>query len=262
MIRIIVCMKQVLDPEAPSSAYKVDSEANRVVIKGVPPVLSPFDENALEAALRIKDAHKSRITVVSAGQNLSKAVLMKALAVGVDELFLLEDSAFAEMDGYDTALVLASAIKKLGNFDLILTGRQAADTNAGVVGLGVAEILGISSVTIARKIEFEGSKVVVERLVSDGYEIVETPLPSLITVSSELGELRYPKMQDLVAARKKPITTWDSQKLGIATSLKKRAKLQRLYIPQKESRCELVGGTEPKEAGANLAIKLREGKIL
>ena len=262
MVNIIVCIKQVSDPEAPASAYKIDAEAKRVILKGIPPVLSPFDENALEAALRIKDAHESKVTVISMGRNLSKAVLMKSLATGADELLLLEDSAFDEMDSYATAFTLASAIRKLGQYDLILTGRQAADTNAGTVGSGIAEILGIPSITIVRKVELNDGKVIAERVVLDGYEVIEAPLPSLITVSNELGELRYSSVQEFIASRKKLVMTWNAQELEVEPSQMRRAKLLRLFVPQKESRCEIVEGETPEEMGVNLALKLRRARIL
>jgi len=261
-MNIVVCMKQVSDPEAPVSAYKIDAEGKRVILKGIPPVLSPFDENALEAALRIKDAHGSKVTVISVGRNLSRPVLMKSLAAGADELLLLEDSVFEEMDSYATTFTLVSAIKRLGQYDLIFTGRQAADSNAGVVGSGIAELLGIPCITVARKIELDDDKIIAERVVSDGYEVVEAPLPSLITVGNELGELRYPTMQELVASRKKPVMTWNAQELGVDPVQIRRTKLLRLFIPQKESRCEIVGGETPEEMGANLALKLRETRIL
>ena len=261
-MNIVVCIKQVFDPEAPASAYKVDAEAKRVILKGVPPVLSPFDENALEAALRIRDAHESKITVISAGRNLSRPVLMKSLATGADELLLLEDSAFEDMDSYSTADTLASAISKLGQYDLILTGRQAADTNAGVVGSGIAEILDISCVTVVRKVELNDGKVRVERVISDGYEVIETSLPCLITVGNELGELRYATTQELVASRKKPVTTWSAQELEVDPSQVRRARLPKLFIPQKESRCEIIEGETFEEMGTNLALKLREARIL
>ncbi|MDH5781072.1 MAG: hypothetical protein OEZ07_00695 [Dehalococcoidia bacterium] len=114
MANIIVCMKQVLDPEAPVSTYQVDAEAKRVVQRGVPPVLNPYDENALEAALRIKDTQMSKITAISMGRSLSKAVARKALAAGADQMVLLEDSAFEGLDSWATALILAAAIKKIG----------------------------------------------------------------------------------------------------------------------------------------------------
>ena len=142
MLNIIVCLKQVPDPEAPSSVYRIDDDGKHVICKGVPPVISTYDENALEAALRIKDIMECRITAVSMGKALSKPILRKSLAAGADDLILLDNSAFVDLDSNATAAVLAEAIKKIENYDLVLTGLQAADTNAGVVGPGIAVLLG------------------------------------------------------------------------------------------------------------------------
>jgi electron transfer flavoprotein beta subunit len=132
MFNIIVTVKQVLDPEAPVSTFRIHPEAKRSIrAPGVAPVLNPYDENALEAALRIKGLHRSKITAMSVGTKLAKAVLRKRLAAGADELFLLEDDVFYDFDSCSTAFILASANRKMGNFDLILSGRMAADTNAG-----------------------------------------------------------------------------------------------------------------------------------
>jgi len=263
MLNIVVCIKQVFDPEAPVSAYTVDAATKRVVLKGIPPVISPFDENALEAALRIKGVQESKVTAISLGRNLSRPVLLKALAAGADELILLEDDAFEELDSHTTAVALTAAIRKLGQYDLILTGRQAADTNAGTVGAGIAEILGLPYVSVARKVEIENGGIVVERVIPDGYEVVEMPLPALVTVSNELGQLRYPSMQQLVAARKKPVTTWRATDLGLEFPQMRRVQLRDLFIPQREmGRCEMVTGESPEEMGANLALKLREAHLL
>ena len=141
MLNIIVCIKQVIDPEAPPSSFKIEPEAKRVTAtQGTPPVLNPFDENALEAALKIKDKQPARITVLSMGQKLSVALLRTSLAVGADELVLLQDDIFDSFDAYFAAYVLAKAIKKMGSYDLILCGRQAADSDAGQVGVGLAEM--------------------------------------------------------------------------------------------------------------------------
>jgi electron transfer flavoprotein beta subunit len=262
VLNIIVCIKQVLDPEAPTSAYKVDDETKRMTQKGVPPVMSPFDENALEAALRIKDAQETKITVLSMGRNLSKAVLRKSLAAGGDELILLEDDAFDNLDSYATASILAAAIKKIGEYDIILAGMQAADWNAGIVGSGIAEILGIPSVTTAREIEFSDNKVKVKRVTPDGYEVIETSLPALITVSNELGELRATALRAIMDAQKKPLTTWSAADLGIEPAQMNRTKLLSLSIPQKESRCEMLTGETEEQSAVNLALKLRETKII
>lgn len=264
MIRVIVCMKQVLDPEAPSSTFQVDSQAKRVIPpKGTPPVLNPFDENALEAALRIKDSQGAKITVISMGRNLAKSVVRKSLAVGADDLILLEDNAFEELDSYSAAHILAAAIRKLGGYDLILCGRQAADTDAGQVGSGIAEIMGIPVITIARKIEVSNGKVRTERVVEDGCEAIEASMPALVTASSEIGELRRPTMMAIMAAQKKPITVWNAQDLKVDPPQIKRTNLLKLFIPpRREAKCQLVEGGTSEEAGANLASKLREAKIL
>ena len=263
MVNIIVCMKQVLDPEAPVSTYQVDAEAKRVLQRGVPPVLSPFDENALEAALRIKDTQKSKITALTMGRGLSKALARKSLAAGANQVVLLEDSAFEDLDNYATAFILAAAIGKIGKYDLIFTGREAADTNAGVVGSGIAEILGIPSVTLACKVELSNDKARIERVVSDGYEMIEAPLPVLITVSNELGELRSVSVRELMAAQKEPITTWNTTELGIQSSQMNRTNLVNVFIPQKrEARCELIEGGTEEELGGNLALKLRGAGLI
>jgi len=264
MVRIIVCMKQVLDPEAPTSSFRVDTEAKRVIPpKGTPPVLNPFDENALEAALRIKDTQNAEITVISMGRNLAKPVVRKSLAVGADGLILLEDDTFEDLDSYSTAHLLAAAINKIGEYDLILCGRQAADTDAGQVGSGIAEILKIPSITVARKIEASNGRARVERVVSEGYEVIEAPMPALVTASSEVGELRSTTVQAIMAAQKKPITVWNAQDLVADLPRMNRANLLRLFIPaRRETECQVIEGETMEEAGANLALKLRETGVI
>ena len=258
MLNIIVCVKVVMDPEAPVSTFKIDAEGQRVIpAQGVPPVLNPYDENCLEAALRIKDKQPSKITVISVGKNLPKAVVKKCLAVGADDLVVLEDKAFEDKDGYATACLLTAAIKKLGEYDLILTGRMAADTNAGEVGQGLAEFLGIPCVTVARKIEVDDGKAKVERVTADGYEVVETNTPCLVTVSHELGELRSANVKGLMAAQKQPFTTWQAQDLAVELS-SEHYKMLKLYIPKREVECEIVPGETPEEAGENLALRFQQ----
>ncbi len=263
MLSIIVCMKQVLDPEAPVSAFKIDPEAKRAIPpKGTPPVLNPYDENALEAAIRIKEAQPAEITVISMGAQLARAVVKKPLAVGADELTLLEDAVFDDLDSYSTAYILAAAIKKIGKYDLILCGRQAADTDAGQVGSGVAEILGIPSITAVQKVEVADGTLKVERVVSDGYEVIEVTLPAVVTASNEIGELRSPNMKAVMEAQKKSFTVWKAEDLGIDPSRFRRTNLLQLFIPVHEGVCEIVEGESPEQAGENLALKLREAKIL
>jgi len=252
-----------MDPEAPISTFRIDPEARRAIpIPGVPPVLNPYDENCLEAALRIKELQPSRITTVSLGKDLPKIVLKKSLAVGTDDLVVLEDDIFEDLEGYSTAYVLAAAIKKIGEYDLILAGRMAADTNAGQVGLGIAEFLGIPSVSVAQAVRIKNGKVEVERVVADGYEVLEMPMPCLITVSHELGELRSPSVHGLTAARKQPFTTWNTRDLGVELPQLKRSRLRELSRPERKTMCQILEGATPEAAGVNLAFKLRELQLV
>ena len=263
MTNIIVCMKQVIDPEAPVSMFKVDPDARRAIPpKATPPVLSPFDENALEAALKIKDAQGAKVTVLSMGQKLAKAVVRAPLAAGADQLFMLEDASFADFDTYFTASVLAAAIKKIGEFDLILCGMQAADTDGGQVGSGIADILGIPCINIARKVEINSGKVKVERILPDGYEVIEVSAPALVTTSYEVGNLREPSVEAFMTAAKKPVTIWNAQQLGIGPAAKNRISMLKLHQPVSTTKCEIITGASPEEAAANLASKLKQVKAI
>ena len=266
-MNMIVCCKQIPDPEAPPASFKIDPATNKAVPPpGVAPVISPFDEQAVEAALRIKDAAGGTIKVVTMGKDLVPDVVKKPLSMGADELYQLVDDAFEEGDGTSIAYTLAEAIKKLAEYDIIICGRQAADWDVGVVGAGIAEYLGLPVVTVAQKVEVVDGKLRVERVVADGYEVVEVAPPVLITVSNELGEPRYATMKGIMAAKRKPVTTWSAADLGIDTSKTGAAgrvtKLLRLFIPVREAKCEIVEGESPEETGALLAQKLREVKVI
>ena len=266
-MNIIVCVKQVIDPEAPPASFKIEAASGKVVPPpGVSPVVDPYGEYAVEAALKIKDATGGKITVLSLGVNLLRNVIKKPISMGADELVLLEDDAFIEGDSWSTAHALAMAIKKIGEFDLVLCGREASDTNAGQVGSGIAEILGVPSVTLAKKIDSINGKAKVERVTADGYEVLEISLPALITVSNEIGEPRYPGIKGIMAAKKKEPIVWKPADIGVEPSqvgaAGRRIQSLKLFQPVREGKCEVIPGETPEEAGANLASKLREAKIL
>jgi electron transfer flavoprotein beta subunit len=266
-MNMIVCCKQVVDPEAPPASFRVDASANKVIPpQGIPPVISPFDENALEAALKIKDAQGGKITVISLGNNLLRDVVKKPLSMGADELVLLEDEAYDEGDAWSVANAISGAIKKIGEYDLIFCGRQAADWDNGQVGSGIAEILGLPSVTLAKKVEPEDGKAKVERVTADGYDVIEVSLPAVVTVSNELGEARYPTIKGIMAAKKKEPIVWkpadievDAGQIGVSG---RRTKLLKLFQPVREGECEMIEGESPEEAAEKLAMKLREVKVL
>ena len=266
-MNIIVCVKQVIDPEAPPASFKVDAATNQILpAPGVSPVISPFDENAVEAALRIKDVQGGKITIISLGVNLLREVVKKPLSMGADELILLEDEAFADGDSWSTANALAQAIRKAGDYDLILCGRQASDWDAGQVGPGIAEILGVPSVTVAKKIEAADGKARVERVTDDGYEVIEVALPALVTVSNELGEARYPTIKGIMGAKRVEPVVWKAADIGVeaaqAGAAGRRVSLNKLFQPVHEGKCEMVEGESPEESGVKLALKLRATKLL
>ncbi len=266
-MNLIVCVKQIIDPETPAAAFKIDPEAKRAIPpKDRPLVISDYDEVAVEAAIRVKEAQGGKITVLSLGSQSATEVIKHCLAMGADEGILLSDPLFEEEDRSITAYALAMAIKKIGDFDLIFCGRQEGDWDAGQVGLGIAEILGIPSVTPVKKVEVKDGTALVERVVADGYEVIETPLPALVAVSSELGVPRYPTMKGIMMAAKKKVDTWTAQDIGAdSTRLGPsgaKVKMLKLFIPVHEAKCEFVEAESPEEAGANLAVKLREAKLI
>ncbi len=265
-MNIIVCIKQVNDPEAPPSSFKIDPATNKVLPPpGMPPVISTFDEYAVEAALRIKEKCGGKITALSLGVNLLRDVVKKPLSMGVDDLVLLEDPAFIDGDSWSTAYALALAIKKIGGYDLILCGRQAADWDAGQVGPGIAELLGLPSVTIARRVEIDGNKARVEKVIPDGFEVIEIGLPALVTLSNEHPAPRYPNVKGIMLAKRKEPLVWKPADIGADIARigvnGRRAKLVKLYQPVRDSKCEIVTADTPEEAASGLAQKLRSAKV-
>lgn len=261
---IIVCVKQVPDPEGPPSSYKVDTAACRLIPRGIPPVISPFDQNALEAAIRIKESHGSRIILLSVGNSISRTVILKAAASGADEFMLLEGDEFdaARLDSRATAFLLAAAVRRIGEYALILCGRQASDTNAGQVGLGLGQILGIPTVSLARKVEVSAGTVIVERALPEGYEIVEAPLPALVTVTGELGDLRYPSLQALRLSKGIPHKILSPADLGMDPTGLRLLDTVSLAAPSRERICAMAEGKSPEEAGRWLAERLVRDRVL
>jgi electron transfer flavoprotein beta subunit len=266
-LNMIVCVKQVPDWEAPADTFKIDSERKKLIPPpNIDPRISLFDEHAIEAALQLREKHGGRVTIVSMGPDFAQRAVKQAIAMGADEGILLKDPLFEDSDTYATAYILAEAVKKIGAFDLILCGRQAADWDVGQVGLGIAELLGIPSVAIAQKLEVSDGKIVVERIVEGGYDVMEADLPALITVSNEINKPRYPTLRGIMAAGKKQIPTWNAATLGIdaarAGAQAAYAKVLKLYVPVHEAHCEFVEGETEEEKGEKLALRLREAKLI
>ena len=266
-MNIIVCVKQVPNPEIPPSKFIVDTKAKRVIPpEGVPPVINPFDEQAVEAALKIKEQNGGHITVISMGAASATDIVKHTLSMGADEGIILSDDAFEDSDSISTAYILTKAIEKIGAYDLILCGRQAADWDAGQVGSIMAEKLRLPIITLAKKIEVIDNNLKVERVILDGYEVVEATSPALITVSNEIGQARLPTGRNIIFAAKKQIPIWNAGDIGCDASLvgsgAARSELLSLYVPSRERKGEIIQGESVAEAAANLALKLREIKAI
>ena len=267
-MNIFVCIKEIQNPELVSDLFRVDEERKEVIpVRDMPLVTSPFDEQAIEAALRIRDRGAAvTITAVTLGPKSSQAALKRALSMGADRGILISDANLEKQDSFGVATTLCRAIEKSGPFDLILAGRQAADWDAGIVGCGIGELLRVPVVTFAKDIRVDGSKVIVGRVLEDGFETVETTMPCVVTIANELGEPRKASLRETMRAAKKPIASYDAAALGLTTAIlgdaATRQTRERLYIPTKDGRCEMFAGESAGHIAQRIAARLREGKYL
>lgn len=254
-LSIIVCAKQIPDPEAPLADVTVDGETMEVVVDA-PHVISPFDENALEAALQLQEEVGGKVTVLSLGRKVSDTVLRKSLAAGADELILLQDDSFEKLDSHSIAAALADAIRKIGEYDLVLTGRQAGDWDFGQVGLILGEMLELPCIGMAREIKVEEGNVLVKKNVPGGYEQVRAAMPSLVTVSNEIGELRYisrSRMMKMLRSRAS-IPSWSSEDFISSPEGLSQMEIVTLSSPPDMSRdCTFLDGTTSDEKADQLA---------
>jgi electron transfer flavoprotein beta subunit len=258
---IIVCIKQVPD----TTEVRINPETNTLIREGVPSIVNPFDENAIEAALQLKDLHGGKVTVVTMGPPQAAEALKTAIAMGADEAVLVSDRAFAGSDTWATSYTLSQAIKKLGKFDLILCGKQAIDGDTAQVGPGIAEWLGLPQVTFASKIEVEGNKCKVERLLEEVNEVVEAPLPVVITVVKQINTPRLPSLKGLMRAKKAEIKTLnaaeingDPKNMGLNGS---PTSVVKIFTPPARGGGEILGG-EPAEIVDKLIAKIKDRKII
>ena len=260
---IVVTVKQVPDPDIPPTHFKIDEAARKVIPPaGVSPVMNGYDAHALEAALRLKEQLGGKVTVVSLGGDSARDTLKRAIAMGADAAVHVNDPSLNEADSTTTALALAAAIKKLEHFDLVLSGRQASDTDGGQVHLGVARHLGLPAVSPIQKIEDASPEALnVERIVEDGYQRLKVRLPALLGVSSEINEPRYPPLKGIMAAGRAQIPVWTAADLGLGDGSPK-VQLRRLYVETREAKVELIEADSLAEAGTKLADKLREARLV
>jgi electron transfer flavoprotein beta subunit len=211
-MNIIVCIKQV--PE--TTEVRINPETNTLMREGVKSIINPFDMYAIEEAVRLKERFGGKVSVVTMGPPQADSALREAISMGADEGYLVCDRAFAGSDTWATSYTLAGAIKKLGAFDLIICGKQASDGDTAQVGPGISTHLDIPQVTYVKKVEEATDKFLrLERMLEEGYEVIETPLPALITVVKEINEPRIPSLKGLMKAKSAKITILTQKELNL-----------------------------------------------
>jgi electron transfer flavoprotein beta subunit len=210
-VKIIVLVKQVFQ----TADLKVDRNTKTLVTQGVPRVISEADKNAIEEAVRIKEKHGGKVAAISLGPPEAKEALREALAMGVDEAYLLTDPLFEGSDAHATANILAAALTRILEYDLVLCGSYSEDLFAFQVGPRLAEICNLPQITYAAKLTLEGNRLVAERDLDNERQVVETKLPCLITVVREINEPRLPTLMAIMAASKKPMNTWNAADLSL-----------------------------------------------
>ncbi len=211
-MNIIVCIKQVPD----TNDIKIDPVTNTLIREGVESILNPFDTYALEEAIKLKETYGGKVTAITMGPPQADSVLKEAISLGADEIILLSDRKFAGADTWATSNTLAAAIRKIGDFDLVLFGQQAIDGDTAQVGPGVATHLNLPQTCFVRKIEsIDEGKVTCQRLMEDGYDVVEMKLPAIMTVVKEINTPRLPSLRGKRNARKALAQVWNAEMLEL-----------------------------------------------
>ena len=267
-MKVIVCMKHILDPELPPSAFEIDPDKKQAKIGKHAFVLNPYDENALEMALQLKEKTEDvQIIAMVFGEAKAEESLRRALGVLTDEAVHIVQEADRQTDAYGTAKVLAACIKTIGPVDLIMCGRMAGDWDAGLVGSLLAEALALPSICFISRLEINNRCLKVWRQVEGGTEILESPLPALVTVTNdESNVLRIAKVRDVMKAHRKPIQQFSLQDLNLnepdTYQPEAYLELRALYLPVQDNVCEIIEGEEPEEKIDALLTKLKAQKIL
>jgi len=261
-MNIVVCLKQVPG----TTKVEVDPQTNTLVRKGIESIVNPFDTYALEEGVRLKERCGGKVTVVSMGPPQTEEALREALSLGADEAILLSDGAFAGSDTLATANTLAWAIDKLEQYDLVICGRQTLDGDTGQVGPELAEMLSVPFVAYVSRIEeIDNEHIQVRRMIEEGYEVIEMPLPAVITVVKEINVPRLPSLRGLAKAKSAVIPVWTAEELGVDESQVglsgSATKVVKIFVPQRIRHSEILNGDLNKQVDT-LVDKLQENKII
>lgn len=255
-MNIVVCVKQVPG----TNEVKMNKETNTIIREGVEAIINPFDTYAIEEGLRIKDKVGGKVTVLSMGIPKVADLLKETIALGVDDAVLLSDRAFAGADSLATSYTLSMGIKKMGQVDLVICGKQATDGDTAQVGPSLASKLGFPHITYVKKIEeIREGYIRCQRLTEDGYEVVEMPLPAVITVVKEINEPRLPSIKGMMRAKKAVVSMWTADEIAADKSLTglkgSPTQVVSTFIPEHNVNSEIIEG-KPEEQAKKLVDKL------
>jgi electron transfer flavoprotein beta subunit len=242
-MNIIVCLKQVPG----TTEVKIDPQTNTLIREGIENIINPFDTYALEEGVRLKEKHGGKVTVITMGPPQADGALREAVSLGADEATLLSDRAFAGADTWATAHTLSRAIIKINDYDLIICGRQTIDGDTGQVGPELAEMLDIPFIAYVSNIEEIREKYLrVRRMVEEGHEVMETPLPAVITVSKEINVPRLPSLRGIMKSKSAVIQTWGVNELGVQADKVGLAgsstQVIKVFFPQRVHQAEILTG--------------------
>lgn len=261
ILNIVVCVKQT-----PDTAATVTVENGEISWGDAPLVLNPWDEYAVEEALRIKENHGGQVTAISLGPEDAKEALKQALAMGCDQAVLISDPSFAGVDSLVVSKIIAAAIGKIGEVDLVFFGRASVDSDTGVTGSQVARRLGMPALSLVASItelDPDGKTIAVERMLDEGRQHVQSPLPAVMSVVKEINEPRYPSFMGIRKASRAEIPLWSAEELGLAELPSPALTWPEVFAPPKvETECEMIEGETPEEIAAKLADRLLEEKVI
>ena len=261
-MNIIVFIKQVPD----IGEVKIDPVTKNLIRQGIPSVINPFDKNALEEALLKREKHGGKVTVVTMGPPQAAEALKECLAIGADEVFHLSDRAFGGSDTLATSHALAAAARKIGEYDLIICGKQATDGDTAQVGPEVAELLGLVQVTNIAAIDIEDGVATIKREHECGYEIIEANLPLLVTVTKVINEPRLPSIKGRMKANRTPITVWTAEEIGVTgeeVGIKASpTRVSKIFNPSRRVQGEIIREDNTAVAVNRLVSKLADAGII
>ena len=266
-MNIAVCVKKIPDPEIPPAKFKLDEDSMQIIPpEGIPPVINPYDVQAVEIALRLKDKFGGNITTITIDTDADTNIIKHTLAMGADKGIILSDKGFKQLDSFSISYILSQAIKKIGDLNLVLCGRQAADWDEGIVGPLIAENLGLPLVTLAKEIDIANGKLKVIRVAFEDSQVICASQPALVTVSNEVGQPRLPSGWGIISASRKQIPIWNAEDIEADLSQieekKTRRKLVKLFIPEQRRSCEIIQGGTPAEMSITLAERLIKEGVL